>query len=103
MCEDDNTVVVWITNWKGFKRDWLISSATMNLWIATARSEFLKGKLGCKKKNKEPLAELRSQISRVLQHQAAKVEGDCIIVFCPIEKHKLLRFVDKDGAKGSNR
>jgi hypothetical protein len=47
--------------------------------------------------------ELRSQISHVLEHRAAKPRADRIIQFCPIEKHKFLRFVGKDGAKGFSR
>jgi hypothetical protein len=30
----------------------------MNLWIVVAGTDFLKGKLACKNKNKEALAEL---------------------------------------------
>jgi hypothetical protein len=53
-------MVVCVKNWKGFKRDWSVSSATMNLWIAAAGSDFLKGKFQRKNKNKETPAELRS-------------------------------------------
>jgi hypothetical protein len=58
--EDDGTTVVHVKNWKDFKRDWSVSSATMNLWIAAAGSDFLKGKFQCKNKNKETPAELCS-------------------------------------------
>jgi hypothetical protein len=101
--EDDGTTVVRVKNWKGFKRDWSVSSATMNLWIAAAGSDFLKGKFQCKNKKKETPAELQSQISHVLEHRAAKPRGDRLIQFCPIEKHKFLKFLDKDGAKGFSR
>jgi hypothetical protein len=101
--KDDGTTVVRVKKWKGFKRDWSVSSATMNLWIAAVGSDFLKGKFQRKNKNKETPAELRSQISHVLEHRAAKPRGDRIIQFCPIEKHKFLKFLDKDGAKGFSR
>jgi hypothetical protein len=44
MYGDDGTVVVRVKNWKGFKRDWLLLSTTINLWIAAIGSDFLKGK-----------------------------------------------------------
>ena len=101
--EDNGTTVVRVQNWKGFKRDWLVSSATMNLWIAAAGNDFLKGKFQRKNKNKETPAELLTQISHVLEHRVAKPRGDRVIQFCPIEKHKFLKFVDKDSAKGFSR
>jgi hypothetical protein len=39
----------------------------------------------------------------VLEYRATKPRGDNVIQFCPIEKHKFLKFVDKDGAKGFSR
>jgi hypothetical protein len=60
MYEDNGTVVVRVKNWKEFKRDWGVSSATMNLWIIAAGTEFLNGKLQRKNKNKGTPAELRS-------------------------------------------
>jgi hypothetical protein len=39
----------------------------------------------------------------VLEHRAAKLRGDRVIQFCLIEKHKFLKFLDKDGAKGFSR
>jgi hypothetical protein len=43
--EDDGTMIVRVKNWKGFKQDWGVSSATMKLWIVAIRTYFLKGKL----------------------------------------------------------
>ena len=75
----------------------------MNLWIATAGSDFLNGKFQHKNKNKETPSKLQSQISHVFEHRATKPRGDHIIQFCAIKKHKFLKFLDKDGAKGFNR
>lgn len=101
--DDDGTTVVRVKNWKEFKLGWSVSSATMNLWFEAAGSDFLKGKLQRKNKNKEAPPELQSQITHLLEHRAAKPVGDRVIQFCPIERHKFLKFVDKDGAKGFSR
>jgi hypothetical protein len=39
----------------------------------------------------------------MLEHRASKPKDDCIIQFYSIEKHKFLKFVDKNKAKGFSR
>ena len=66
--KDNGTTVVCVKNWKGFKRNWSVSSATMNLWIVAAGNDFLKDKFQRKNKNKEIPAELLLQIFHMLEH-----------------------------------
>ena len=101
--KDNGTTVARVKNWKEFKQDQLVQSATINLWIAAARSDFFKDKFQRKNKNKETPTKLQSQIFHVLEHRAAKPRGDYIIQFYPIEKYKFLKFLDKDGMKGFSK
>lgn len=68
MHEEDYTLVVCLANWKWFKKDFQVSSATMSLWMAAAGPNFLKRKLARKNKKKERLVELVTQIFHILKH-----------------------------------
>jgi hypothetical protein len=92
--EDKFTVIVCVENWKRFKKDFAVSSATMSLWIAVAGGDFLKDKLAHKNKNKETPAELVTKICEVLQHCASIQVGDCLVQFCPFDKQKFHKFVN---------
>jgi hypothetical protein len=101
--EDGCTLVVRLANWKRFKKDFQVSSATMSLWMAAAGPDFLKGKLARKNKTKEPPVELVIQILHVLEHRSSVLIEDLPVQFCTIDRQKFHKFVDQDGAKGFSR
>jgi hypothetical protein len=84
--EDDCTLVVRLANWKHFKKDFRVSSATMSLWMVAAGPDFLKGKLAQKNKKKEPPAELVTQILHVLEHWSFVLVEDRTVQFCTIDR-----------------
>jgi hypothetical protein len=90
--EDDCTLVVRLVNWKLFKKDFRVSSATMSLWMAIVGPDFLKGKLARKKKKKEPPAELVTQILHVLEHRSSVLVEDRPVQFCTIDRQKFHKF-----------
>jgi hypothetical protein len=103
MYENDCTLVVCLANWKRFKKDFRVISATMSLWMAAAKPNFLKGKLTRKNKKKEPPVELVIQTFHVLEHRSSVPVEDQPVQFCTIDRQKFHKFVNQDGTKGFNR